>query len=977
MSRAGTVPCPILVGRDDLLDLADRRISEVAKGRGQALFLSGPAGLGKTRLIRAILRKAVAAGFRVDGGSVAPQDRHVPLASIREFASGLRGNDAFGTLRDDLLAIDGGRDSDGLGTRRLIVRATADRLLAAIDRPTLLVFDDLHWTDEVSLEVIGELARHVSDRPLFLICGYRADEFPTGSLHREWRARLLNQRLVEEARLRPLTRDETAIVTTLILGGELPAPRDVVDAVQERTNGIPLHVEELLAALDDDARRDGRRIREADVPDTIADAVLARLSRLSEDARTVARAGAVVGRCFSPDVIAGMVDRPLDDLEPTLQELIDAAILYPFAYVDRGYYDFRHQLLRDAVYGSVPPSQLRRFHAQAAEFVMTLEAASIVHASRHYEQAGLRVQAFRAALEGARESRRIGARSEQFELLRRAIDNIPADLPEIEKAELYSLYSDAASEIERHDESRRAALLAQGAFLAAGRADKAVELRLNLWSAKSKAIAPEDELIGELGNLLDELGALPSTDATKLVERVTYSLRAAVMADASDFDAARADLARARELAGEAGDRETLLEADLTEERINVITGRSPSTLEAGFEAARAARDAGFESVGVTGYRNVAIVAARVLDYDTARRALAEGLRYADAIEASHCRQQMAVTRAHLAWAEGHWDEGFELARQEVVERGCRLGALDAMAVVGAIAATRGDVEAARRWLGEALESARITGHVQRILPVLWGQAELDLADGNPAASLAVCEEALDLATRKGEGAAFVPFIVTGTRAALAARRPERAELWLDRCRERVARFERIGRPALLHATGVVQLAAGSVGQAREALTEAVAGWVGLGRSWEAAWARLDLVGCLFRMNRYADGANLLETVRGWAAEVRSRPLLERIDELARIGRGRGVADEPWRPLTVREFEVARLIAAGLTNHEIADELTIAPKTASAHVEHILAKLGATRRAEIAAWTATIAMPTRAGGGTPDPGRPVPVIARH
>jgi DNA-binding CsgD family transcriptional regulator len=78
------------------------------------------------------------------------------------------------------------------------------------------------------------------------------------------------------------------------------------------------------------------------------------------------------------------------------------------------------------------------------------------------------------------------------------------------------------------------------------------------------------------------------------------------------------------------------------------------------------------------------------------------------------------------------------------------------------------------------------------------------------------------------------------------------------------------------------------------------------------------------------------------------------VDELARLARGRGFEEEPWRPLTIREFEVARLIAAGLTNGQIAAELDIAPKTASAHVEHILAKLGVMRRAEIAAWVTTV-----------------------
>jgi DNA-binding CsgD family transcriptional regulator len=116
----------------------------------------------------------------------------------------------------------------------------------------------------------------------------------------------------------------------------------------------------------------------------------------------------------------------------------------------------------------------------------------------------------------------------------------------------------------------------------------------------------------------------------------------------------------------------------------------------------------------------------------------------------------------------------------------------------------------------------------------------------------------------------------------------------------------------------------------------------------------------LLRSNRFADAAVLIAGVQDLAAELRSPILRSRADELGRIGRGRGTTAEPWRPLTAREFEVARLIAEGLTNAEIAERLAIAPKTASAHVEHILAKLGVTRRAEIAAWTATV---TRA----PDP----------
>jgi AAA ATPase-like protein len=172
-----SVQCPIIVGRDDVLEQLDKAVAEVAKGRGRTLFLSGQAGIGKTRLMWATARKADVANIRVGAGSVAPQDHAVPLASIREFATGIRAEPSWATLSQDLLAIDGRHDGDGLGARRLIVRAVADRILDAIDRPTMLIFQDLHWTDEMSLEVIGELARHVDGRPLLLVCDYRGDEF--------------------------------------------------------------------------------------------------------------------------------------------------------------------------------------------------------------------------------------------------------------------------------------------------------------------------------------------------------------------------------------------------------------------------------------------------------------------------------------------------------------------------------------------------------------------------------------------------------------------------------------------------------------------------------------------------------------------------------------------------------------------------------------------------------------------------------
>ena len=141
---------------------------------------------------------------------------------------------------------------------------------------------------------------------------------------------------------------------------------------------------------------------------------------------------------------------------------------------------------------------------------------------------------------------------------------------------------------------------------------------------------------------------------------------------------------------------------------------------------------------------------------------------------------------------------------------------------------------------------------------------------------------------------------------------------------------------------------------ARNALEAAIEGWDERGRIWEATWARLDLATCLTRSNRFTDAVELAVRARAVASRLDSRPLADRADTLQRMARGHVSIDEPWRPLTAREFAVARLITDGLTNSEIAASLMIAPKTASSHVEHILAKLGASRRAEIAAWASHI-----------------------
>jgi DNA-binding CsgD family transcriptional regulator len=263
------------------------------------------------------------------------------------------------------------------------------------------------------------------------------------------------------------------------------------------------------------------------------------------------------------------------------------------------------------------------------------------------------------------------------------------------------------------------------------------------------------------------------------------------------------------------------------------------------------------------------------------------------------------------------------------------------------------------------------SGAVNLILPPLWGLAEAALLADRPDQAAARCHDALERASAAGERALLVPFVVTGVRSEQAAGRPAAAEEWLAACAEHLSAMLVVARPALDHARGLVALAAGSTGVARHALETAVGGWDEQGRIWEATWARLDLANCLTRQNRFSEAAGLAAEARAVASRLDSRPLAERADDLQRMARGHLSVDEPWRPLTAREFAVARLITDGLTNGEIATELSIAPRTASSHVEHILAKLGASRRAEIASWVATMRRATTSAGRSIDdePGR--------
>ena len=964
MASTRQIQSPVLVGRDDVLQTIGRTVETAQARRGQTLLIAGEAGIGKSRIVATLLRQAQKAGFRIATGAIAPQDQLVSFASLHDLARDLQPA-AFGTLGADLLAVQRAEEAgDSLAARRMLVREIAERITGAIDKPTAFVFEDIHWADELTLEVIGELARHGTSLPLLVVATYRPEELPRGSIHREWRSRLLTQRVAHEVTLERLGAEATAQMTTLILATGLPAPRDVAEAVYERTNGIPLHVEELIAALGDHAS-EGRAIRSATVPSTIHDAVLARLSRLSPDAQAAARAGAVMGRSFLPDALAGVMGVVPAELDAPLDELVAAGILTPFQAVDHGYFDFRHQLLRDAIYASVATADLRRFHARAAEFGAQLAGATDVHKSVHYERAGLRVQAFSTALAGAEAAAAVTSRFESFELYRRAVANLPDDLSASEAADVWMAYCYAGFSIDDVPAAEEAATQARRLYLEAGRPADAAFALASLGALARRDVRPRSERKEKLDAAASELEALPMSPDQAMARIDLLTMQALLAGDAADLPETRRRMAQATELAHTTGIEEThgkITRLDIEHQLAwaDVIAGDAETGLPRMLSLSREARDAHFESTGVTSYRITADVAARVMEYQVAEVAVGEGIKFADEIEQSYCRHILSATSALLAWASGRWDAAVSVAELELVQRGSRRGSIGSRAALAFVAFGRGDTERARSLLDASLAITRPSGEIELILPALWGQAETALVDGDPTRALDHCWEAVELVEPTGERALLVPFVVTGVRAAIHQRRPEVAQKWLDRVIPMLAAWPDLTRPAIDHAEGLIRTATGSTVSARNALESAVSGWDVRGRTWEATWARLDLAAALSRGNRHAEAVPILTEVLATARRLGSLPLLRRAEELERSARSRAGDQEPWSPLSMREYEVARKIAEGLTNAAIAEELFVSPKTVSAHVEHILAKLGVARRTEVAAWVATVSRPVSA-----------------
>ncbi|WP_426519955.1 helix-turn-helix transcriptional regulator [Diaminobutyricibacter sp. McL0618] len=934
---------PVPVGRDDLLALAQRRWTAAVAGTGHLLLLAGEAGIGKTRLLDDISERLAGIENRISA-SAFRRGTEIVGGVLLELAADLRrSGDAAAAERLRAMIFAGGEGGDSARRRRVLVTDLADIVLEVFGRngPTLVSLEDLHWADELSLDVLERVAASLKETHALVLATYRTEELFPGTPLRQWRDRLVGQRLAEEAHVRRLDRAKTAELAEAITGTVLPSV--YLDQLYARSDGIPLHVEELIAA--------GAVSR---VPGSVAEAVMLGRGALSPRARSLVDAAAVIGRSFDIDVLAGTVGESVDDLDTGLTELLDRQVIVSTG--DGTNFDFRHAMIRDTIYESIPPSRRRRLHEAAGVAAIVAEYC-YADVSDHYERANLPDIAYGHALFAAADAARVSAHREAATLYERARRTAPSGLALSERADLHAHLASELAAVDANEEAAEHFATAIDLHRTAGDEAAAAALVPRLMAARHLV---GDPLETRVRLALDALARLngPDIDPASVPPLVRFELFAAL--------AAAYMLDRRLYTAMEYGTNAAAIrlpndpeDVAVTAARVNlnatlgslmVFSGRMEEGWRLLEKAITTGQKAGVEAETARAFRMLGSCASVLVEYDRAERWLDQGLEYTERTERWNDHHYLAAHLAHVCWARGDWHRAEHEARRALADgRGGITTRVTALIVLGYLAVGRGDTDEAHAVLEEARAIGEHMNELQRLSPALWGLAELALHEGRAQDAVALCDRALRDSERVGDAAYLFPFLVTGVRAHLALHAVTAARAWSARCSTIISARGIPGTlPAIDHAEGLLALGETHWVQAREHLESARSGWEDHHRFWEAAEASIDLASALNRSRRGREAAAAAEHARALAQGAGARALELRADALGvRSTTASGIA-----PLSEREFEVAGLIAVGATNKEIAVTLTIAPKTVGAHVEHILAKLDAARRSEIAAWVA-------------------------
>jgi DNA-binding CsgD family transcriptional regulator/tetratricopeptide (TPR) repeat protein len=944
---------PSLIGRASALARLQAIASEppLPSASGPRLALvSGDAGVGKTRLLRELLAR-VPPGALTLSAAAEPEG----LGRPGQLAAALWGDGA-------------GSGDDGLGP--VLSRIGSGR--------ALIVAEDLHWADAESVLLLEGLA--AQPRPLLTIVGsYRPDELTRGLPAEEMLRRLVRRHDVHQERLEPLTRQEVSAFLAVVYGRSLPS--GVTDALYSRTGGNPFFLEELLTCCDGPAED----LATQPLPWTLEEVVSRQLEGLEAEERRVVDAAAVLGRRAGFDALAAVTGLDEAELIERLRRLVGRALLVED---DHDQFSFRHALVRDAVESQLLGRQRRRLHEAALLALREVPDADYASLARHAAGADRHDELLSLAREGAAHYLERGS---SFQALRLATDGLARDPDALD---LRSIATQAAWRVGLADESIghvRRWLDAVAAAPGRARAPQARpttgddpaderERACRRGEALRWAVRLFHELdqTDELWRAMDELA--------DLVDRLPSGVgRAQALASLAQVHMLRHNIAKATGYAAQATAEATTVggrAAEVVAVQAAVEGGSALLMLADGYDEGRAMLEGAIDRAEALGEDVLVgravnnLLGNAVFSVDDHRRLVErmhravergglDGMRF----KYHHELADIAIRLGDQATAALELDRALQQEHLQPTERAFDLVRRAVLELeVGGLTEARRLLEQATDLMPDSRYA--IAGcdegdwhhhtHARLLLAAMTDDAttasalweELALRPAEPYRAL-VLEDTLltiDAASHLGLPAAEIRAVVV-----------EPLLPWWGRFEDQVRLVEGLlAAQTGDHTTAVARIERGLAADPH-GLPRHLAGSLRLA----AARAHLAL-GRPEAVPPLAEAACAdLARWPGWRQDE-AFALARRVRHAVAPGAGRSptgpaphlaaseetVERAPFDELTNREREVVTLVAEGLSNAELARKLFISPKTASVHVSNVLAKLGMSRRAEIAAWAA-------------------------
>lgn len=447
--RAPTTP---LIGRDEELELLMRRWRQAAKGDGRVVLLSGEPGIGKSRLTVELQERLQAETHTRLRHFCSPhyQDSALyPIISQLQRAAGFRRGDSdqqrldkletlLARATDDLSeaaplianllsAPTGGRypplDLTPQKRREKTLRAFLAQLEGlAAHQPVLAVFEDVHWIDPTSMELLDLIVDRIPKMPVLLIITFRP----------EFASQWIGRPHVTSLTLSRLPPSDRAEMIAALTGGKA-LPREIADQIIDRTDGVPLFIEEMTKSVvessllmeADDRHTLTRLAAPLSIPSTLQASLLARLDRLPAT-REVVQISAALGRSFSHELISAVARMPQQQIDDALAQLVSAELMFQRGVAPDAEYTFKHALVQDAAHGTLLRSQRQQLHNRISE-VLEGQFAEIVEAqpdllARHCAEAGLIDKAVRYRLKAGQQAIARGAMTEAVMQLQKGLE---------------------------------------------------------------------------------------------------------------------------------------------------------------------------------------------------------------------------------------------------------------------------------------------------------------------------------------------------------------------------------------------------------------------------------------------------------------------------------------------------------------------------------------------------------------------------